>query len=125
MRKQYHFQPSKNGYYAWDVNKLVERSKNLPVISVKLKDIKELDETFWYNGPDSKPTVRSIAEHFKLINETDLKYPIILSRDGKVMDGMHRVAKALLSGHEEIIAVQFPEDLPPDYEDVHEDDLPY
>lgn len=125
MRKQYYFRPSKNGFYAWDVDRLVERSKDLPVILVKLTDIKELDETFWYNGADSKPTVRSIAEHFKLVNETDLEYPIILSKDGRVMDGMHRVAKTLLSGQEEIKAVQFTYEVPPDYEDVQEDDLPY
>ena len=125
MRKQYYFQPSKNGFYAWDVDKLVESSKDLPQISVKLTDIKELEENFWYNGPDSMPTVRSVVEHFKLVNETDLNYPIILSKGGKVMDGMHRVAKALLSAHEEIKAVQITEDLPPDYEDVYKDDLPY
>ena len=50
MRKQYHFRPSKNGYYAWDVDKLVTRSKDFPVISVKLSEIKELDENFWYGG---------------------------------------------------------------------------
>lgn len=125
MRKQYYFRPSGNGFYAWDVGRLVERSKDLPVISVKLTDIKELDEAFWYNGVDSKPTVRSIAEHFKLVNETDLEYPIILSKDGRVMDGMHRVAKTLLSGQVEIRAVQFTYEVPPDYEDVQEDDLPY
>ena len=56
MRKQYHFRPSKNGYYAWDVDKLVERSKDFPVISVKLSEIKELDENFWYGGAGSFST---------------------------------------------------------------------
>ncbi len=124
MRKQYYFQPSKNGFYAWDVDKLVELSKALPIISVKLDTIKEIDENFWNNvSPDvhrgirlltkiwnvfslkeggvgfgknnTKPTCRSMVEHFKLVNETDLQYPIILSEKGRVMDGMHRVAKAL------------------------------
>lgn len=125
MRKQFHFQPSKNGFYAWDVDKLVEKSKDLPQISVKLFDIKELDENFWYSGPDSNPTCRSIAEHFHLVNEADLKYPIILSKNGRVMDGLHRVVKALLLGHIEIQAVKFMEDILPDYEDVFENDLLY
>lgn len=125
MRKQYYFRPSKNGFYAWDVDKLVEKSKSLPQISVKLNDIKEIDENFWYQNEDNKPTVRSIVKHFILTNETDLQYPIILSKGGSVMDGMHRVAKALLLGHKEIKAVKFAEYLPPDYEDVHENDLPY
>ena len=124
MRKQYYFLPSKNGYYAWDVDKLVEKSKDLPVISINLEDIKELDESFWYQG-GNQPSCRSIVEHVRLVNEADLKYPIILSKDGRVMDGMHRVAKALLLGHDEIQAVRFDEDIAPDYEDVFEDDLPY
>ncbi len=60
-----------------------------------------------------------------LIKETDLNYPIILSSDGRVMDGMHRVAKALLEGQETIEAVQFSQDPKPEYKDVHPDDLPY
>ena len=125
MRKQYHFQPSNNGFYAWDVDKLIEQTKDFQQISVKLVDIKELDENFWYSGPDSKPTCRSIVDHFRLVNKTNLKHPIILFKNGRVMDGMHRVAKALLLGHKEIKAVKFAEDPAPDYEDVFENDLPY
>jgi hypothetical protein len=34
----------------------------------------------------------------QLIQHADLKFPIILSCDGSVMDGMHRVGRALLEG---------------------------
>ena len=57
--------------------------------------------------------------------EADLRYPIILSADGRVMDGMHRVAKAYLEGRETIQAVQFEVDPRPDYIGVEADDLPY
>ncbi|HEY2726438.1 MAG TPA: hypothetical protein VGI61_04655, partial [Parafilimonas sp.] len=97
MRKQYYFRPSKQGFYAWDVDKLVELSHVLPVIDIELNKIKELDEQLKENG--KSPTYRSIAEHMKLVQETDLKYPIILSKAGRVMDGMHRVIKAILLGH--------------------------
>jgi hypothetical protein len=33
--------------------------------------------------------------HLQLIDEADLAFPIILSADGSVMDGMHRVAKSV------------------------------
>lgn len=125
MRKQYHLKPSKNGFCAWDVDKLIQKSKELEHILVRLEDIKELDENFWYQAPDMKPTIRSIVDHCRLIKETDLKHPIILSKEGRVMDGMHRVAKALLLGQKEIVAVKFLEEIPPDYEDVYENDLPY
>lgn len=55
----------------------------------------------------------------------DLTYPIILSSDGRVMDGMHRVARALLEGETSIRAVQFRQDPPPDHRNCRPDDLPY
>ena len=121
MRKQYYFRPLKKGFYAWDVDKLVEHSQGLPIIDIELNNIKELDERL----EGKFPTYRSIAEHLKLIQESDLKYPIILSKEGRVMDGMHRIIKALLLGHKTIKAVQFKEDLQPDHVDVQEDELPY
>lgn len=41
------------------------------------------------------------------------------------MDGMHRVAKAVLSGRAGIEAVQFPDDPEPDYVGVHPSELSY
>lgn len=52
-------------------------------------------------------------------------YPIILGFDGRVMDGMHRVARALLEGRTTIKAVQFEDHPEPDYRNCHPDDLPY
>ena len=104
---------------------MVEYIRDKPVISVKLEDIAELDENFWYQGETDVPTVRSMVQHFQLVKDTELEYPIILSVQGRVMDGMHRVAKALLLGHTEIHAVQFEADPPPDYTDVFPDDLNY
>ena len=92
---------------------------------MRIDAIREIDEAFWFGDKIDELTWRSIVEHTRLIRETDLSYPIILSSDGRVMDGMHRVAKALLEGHETIDAVQFSQDPEPDYEDVHPDDLPY
>jgi len=124
LRKQYHFRPSTKGYYAWDVNRLVELTKNFERQRVKLDSIQEIDQTFWFGDKHDKPTCRAIVEHIRLIKETDFSFPIILSSDGRVMDGMHRVAKALLEGQETIEAVQFSQDPKPDYEDVQPDDLP-
>ena len=125
MRKQYHFRPSKQGYDAWDVDRLVELTKNFEPLEVKLDSIQEIDESFWFGGPNDNPTCRAIAEHAKLIQEANLTHPIILSSDGRIMDGMHRVVKALLAGNYTIKAVKFNQDPEPDYENVYPDDLPY
>ena len=126
MRKQYHFRPSKNGLYAWDVHKLIEYSRNIKPKNIPLNSISELNENYWFGGKEDTPTCLAIAEHCKLINETDLKFPIILSSNGRVMDGMHRVCKAYIEGKKIIKVVQFTTDPEPDYTDVkHPDDLPY
>ena len=124
MRKQYHFRPSKHGAFAWDVDRLVALTKDLPRVEVPLSLIRELDEPFWF-GRDDVPTCRAIVEHARLMEATDLNYPIILSSDGRVMDGMHRVCKAVLLGHPAITAVRFTIDPAPDYTDAHPDELPY
>ena len=90
-----------------------------------LDSIRELDETFRFGDESDKPTCRVIVEHLRLIEETDLSFPIILSLDSRVMDAIHRVAKALIEGRETIKAVKFNQDPELDYEDVHPDDLPY
>jgi hypothetical protein len=121
MRKQYHFRPSGAGLKAWDVDRLVKLSAHLHTESVPIASIRELDETYW-----AEPmTCRALADHARLINESDLKYPVILSSDGRIMDGMHRVLKALLLGQSHIAAVRFVTDPEPDFVGVDPDDLPY
>ncbi len=125
MRKQYHFRTSECGLLAWDIDRLVELTAGFSPVAVPLSAIRELDEPFWYGRDCDKATCRSVALHAKLINETDMSYPIILSQDGGVMDGMHRICKALITGMETIPAVQFECDPEPDYIGVDPDELEY
>ncbi|MDX1479675.1 MAG: hypothetical protein R3301_18310 [Saprospiraceae bacterium] len=119
MRKQYHFRPSRKGFYAWDVDRLIEQSHGLPVIEVKLSEISTAQDF----GPVTD--CRSFAEHMQLVEETDLAYPIILCPENRVMDGLHRVIKAYRNGDDRIKAVRFEAMPKPDYEDVYAQDLPY
>jgi hypothetical protein len=125
MRKQYCFRSSKNGYYAWDVDRLVSLAAHHKPQKVRLSDIEEIDEDFWFGGPNSIATCRLIAMHARLIEEADLSFPIIMCSNRRVMDGMHRVLKALNVGAETIDAVIFEEVPEPDYADVLPDELPY
>ena len=125
MRKQYHFWPSEQGLQAWDVDRLIGLSKGLPRNPIALSSIREIDEVYWFDDAKQRPTCRSVLEHMKLIEEADLSYPIILGADGRVMDGMHRVARSLLLGNAGIEAVQFEEDPEPDYVGCKPEDLPY
>jgi hypothetical protein len=124
VRKQYHFWPGERGLDAWDIDRLVALSADLPVEEIDLAEITEIDSVYWY-GPDDQPTVRSIVNHIRLVQEVDPSYPVILGPDNRVMDGMHRVARCLLEGGTTIRAVRFRSLPDPDYTDCSPDALPY
>ena len=83
---------------------------------------KEIDEAYWFDSP---PSCRQILGHIRLINEIEGEYPIILDFNGRLMDGMHRVMRALLRKEQYIKAVQFDNEIAPDFIGVDENDLTY
>ena len=89
--------PASTGLDAWDVDRLIRLSAEFPVRKVPLETIQDLDTVYWFDGNMELATVRKVVEHFRLVQEADPSYPIILGRDGRVMDGMHRVAACLAS----------------------------
>lgn len=125
IRPQYHFRYVNGQLFAWDVRKLIASAEALPVIAVPVAEIAEVDETYWFSDTGDAPTCRAITEHALLIAAADLQYPIVLCADGRVMDGMHRVCKALSEGRETLPAWRLPKTPPPDYIDVGPKDLPY
>jgi hypothetical protein len=124
MRAQYHFRKSPLGLCAWNIHRLIELAAHFPRERVPLSAIRELDEPYWAGG-GKQMTCREVVEHARLMLDCDFEFPVILSSDGRVMDGMHRVCKALLEGLHEIEAVRFMNDPDPDYIGVNPEDLPY
>jgi len=124
MRKQYHFWSGEGGLDAWDVGRLIGLAADLPVEEVALDDLPEIDSEYWFDERE-RPTVRKVIEHFRLVGDVDPSHPVILGPGNRVMDGMHRVARALLDGRTTIIAKRFQELPEPDYRGCRPDELPY
>jgi hypothetical protein len=122
MRKQYNLWPwpTDEATDAWDVDHLIELTRDFPVKLVPLNFIWQIDTPHW-----GVVTPRDLIDHAIALQETDLAYPIILSADGRVMDGMHRVVKALMEGRETIAAVQFDVQPEPDFRNCRPEDLSY
>ncbi len=97
----------------WLTETLWRAAESLPVIRIPLGAIAEFDRDCWFQDKHA-PTCRAVAEHARRIQEADLSYPIILSADGRLMDGGHRLAKAYLLGAADIAAVRFEVDPEPE-----------
>lgn len=124
MRKQYHLWPRGDVFDAWDVSRLIELAADLPVEEYPIARIRELDSIYWFDEVH-RPTVRSVVEHARLMQKAELQFPIILGPDGRVVDGMHRIARCLLTGRDTISAVCLPSLPEPDYRGCLPRDLPY
>jgi ParB-like chromosome segregation protein Spo0J len=100
----------------WEVERLWELARLLPIRRVPLSRITDLDRVGWHGQPGNygRLTLREVADHARRIQEATFDRPIILSAEGHLLDGFHRVAKAYLLGIEEIPAVQFAQNPEPD-----------
>ncbi len=80
MRKQYHFRPSGRGYDAWDVDRLVELSKDLAPQPANIDSLREIDENFWFAGKNDRPTCLAIVAHMRLIEAADMIFRLSCRR---------------------------------------------
>ena len=90
------------GRHSWSVARLFELSKSLPVMEIPLNHL-----NVYYKYEEM--TLRDMVMHMGAVNKADLDCPIILDEDGDLMDGRHRIMKAMLMGKETIKAVRFDE----------------
>lgn len=94
------------GNHSWSVPRLFELARNLPVMDIPLDHL-----WLWYKYDNL--TLREMVMHMKAVNDADLDKPIILDEDGDLMDGRHRLMKAMLIGAATIKAVRFDENPEP------------
>lgn len=126
IRPQYHFRRDAGRVLVWNIAKLIAELGDDPsVTDISLDQIREIDAPYWYDLEGATPTCRSILHHARLIKQADLKWPILLCPEGRVMDGMHRVLKALDLGHTHIAAHRLAQLPSPDFVDPDPRDLTY
>lgn len=107
-RKYNRYSDSKGN--VWIVTHLIWKAKDLPVFEFNINE-ELLDKTvFWKLN-----TTRDFLVHVEKTSQASSEFPIILSAEGEVMDGRHRIMKAILDGKTSIKAVQFITTPEPDY----------
>lgn len=108
-----HSRSTAQGRLVWFVERLWHLARALPVQQVPINQIAEFDQDCWFGA--NPATCRAVADHARRIYAANLDYPIILSAEGHLMDGGHRIAKAYLLQMPTVAAVQFVSDPEPDY----------
>lgn len=105
--------------HVWKVPRLWTLAQTLPVNFVAVEHLSSQFENARWLSDENETNARAVIEHARRILATDLSYPIILSQTGQIMDGLHRLAKAVIKGEETIAVVQFHRDPEPDYRIQH------
>lgn len=98
----YDTQMCKIGAHNWSVARLIALSSELPIMEIPL------DHLNVYNKYEDL-TLREMAMHINAVLDSDLSYPILLDEDGEIMDGRHRIMKAMVEGKATILARRFDE----------------
>ena len=108
-------QPTPRRFYSdgrgiWYIDRIWPLVEGLAEEDLPIESVKQLDEVCWFDEKwGVRPTCRQVIDHCRRILVADLSYPIILvEHDGEwcVLDGVHRVAKALLNGQTTVRAVR-------------------
>lgn len=87
------------GCHSWNVARLHQLAAKLPEFDAPIHCL-----NLWTKY---EVTLRDMLMHIRAVENADLNYPIILDEDGVIMDGRHRIMKAILNGMTTIKAVRF------------------
>jgi hypothetical protein len=99
-----------DGDKVWSVTNLIARAKDLVPFDLPLVAIYSGTQVWTPTG-----SAYGIAFHVRRALEVNIDYPIILCQEGFIMDGWHRVLRALMDGKPTIKAVRFDATPPHDY----------
>lgn len=100
----------KDGNRCWSIASLIEAAKGLEPFDLPLCCIYIAAEVF-----QPVTTAKDLAEHVMRVNAVDMSHPVILDAEGFIMDGWHRVVRALAEGRDTIKAVRFEVTPEPNY----------
>ena len=94
----------------WKTNSLIKATSNFPIFQYDITKI-NIDELLRWKLVN----LRDYLNHYQRVVMADLSNPIILRSDGYIMNGWHRVIKALFENKKTLPARQFKTDPEPDF----------
>ena len=105
------------GEECWEVPVLWKAAKGLVPGTLDIAALSEATDPDLWVCHWRDPTHPMVVPELPRIEAADLSYPVILHPRGWLMDGMHRLAKALMAGRTTVSYVRFTDDtLPPPWD---------
>jgi hypothetical protein len=99
-----------DGEKVWVVTNLIEKAKDLEPFDLPVAGIYSGSAVWSLTG-----SAYGVAAHARRALDVNTTYPVILDEEGFIMDGWHRVLRALIDGATTIKAVRFDKTPQPDY----------
>jgi hypothetical protein len=97
--------PDAGTYFTWPVRTLWEQAADLVTEEVPVTSLSAHNSVWWFeSGP---PTLTQFVDRARRMLDADLSFPVLLAKNGWVLDGGHRIAKTLLLGKPMILIKRF------------------
>lgn len=107
------FTPSERPYiYSVDMMKAYVNLFRHPIVKINVDEfLPQLKENLWgsFSPMDviRNPHKKEYAAHYKRIVDADLSYPLFVSGEHNIIDGAHRLCKAILTDKKTVNAYVF------------------
>lgn len=92
------------GYYKagkyWEDATLWVAAKGKPIVELGIEELSKMPFCGW-----NSQTLKDIANEYMAVMSADIRFPILVTTDNIVMDGCHRIVKAILEGKTSIEAI--------------------
>ncbi|MEM6480470.1 MAG: hypothetical protein AAF681_01395 [Pseudomonadota bacterium] len=89
-----------------------------------MSDVIGLDENWCYDDTETVLTPRLSVSHLALTNKVDPVHPVLMSAEGRLIDGVRGIVKAVAEGLRHLTTVYFARTADPDFVNLSLGDLP-
>ena len=96
----------------YNVHAAIFAARDLPVQEMPL------DQVYTAYCSPAEDTLRDFVAHCRMVNDADLAFPVLMNENGALIDGKHRLAKAMMLGEKTLKFRRFDTDPPSCYEQV-------
>lgn len=110
-----HYKRPDGSLRSWRVETLWNAARELETFYMAPRAVLEALKEHEWSTPGHEHGLHAFIKHWEQAEAAKIDFPIILSESGELLDGAHRLAKAVMHNHLRIPCRQFKEEPPSDF----------